>query len=109
MTKKYILFLLITSLILTVLLSNCTNSIFIGVPVFVYSIFPIGMTFLVIETYLYSVLFVFLLLWVTKFRMKFVFYLCIIGLFALLNIIASEFTKLDFFDVKMLLDILFKQ
>jgi hypothetical protein len=78
------------------MLLNCSNSFFVGFPVFVYSRLPLGFPFLVTETYLYAVVFTFLLLEGQRVRSKYVFYISVAILFFLLNIAAGKLTRFNF-------------
>lgn len=88
--------LLCVSLLLTVVLLNCSSAYFVGLPVFVYSVFPLGSLFLILEMFLYSALLMFALFWGRELRRRRIFYYAfVIGLFFLLNILASRVTKLN--------------
>ena len=99
--KKSICIGLVISVVTTICLLNCSNSLFVGIPIFIYSLLPVGLVFLVLETYVLSFL-LFLLVWrVSAFKRRYVFYILIIIIFFGLNILATEFTDFEL-DVNML-------
>ncbi len=72
--KKHFFIIVILSLVSTIILLNCSSYYFVGIPTFLYSIFPWGIPFLVIETFLYSVLFILIIIWGKRFKRKYLFY-----------------------------------
>lgn len=95
MKLKLIFLSLFIGAILTIFLLNCSSSYLVGFPFFIYSLFPMGKLLGIIELYLFTTIFIFLLFWVKKFRIKYIFLALIVISFFILNMIASKFTSLD--------------
>ena len=93
---KRMLLKLLLGLLLTTGMLNCSSSYLVGVPVFVYSKLPLGSLFLILETFSYITFFVFLVFWVNTFRQKYIYWLALVILFLLLNIIATRGTNFQF-------------
>lgn len=90
--KKCIYLFFFLGAVSTVILFNTSNSFFTGVPIYIYSLLPLGFMFAIILLYSYITFFIFLIYWVRKFRMKYFYQFLIVVLFFLLNIIAEQYT-----------------
>ena len=96
MIPQRVFFLIILiSIFVTAILSQCSNSYLIGAPLFLYTVFPYGSLFLILALYLYVSLIIFSLLMVKKNPKRYLLQGFIIAIFLLLNILASKMTKLD--------------
>ena len=93
--KKIIFLGLFLGIVLTGLILNSPHSYINGVPVLIYSLLPLGMLFLIVEAYLYVNLFVFLSLWVGKFKRKYAYWVLLVAVYFSLNMLAAKFTNLE--------------
>ena len=95
MTIKKVLAKCLIGAVLTTVLLNCSSSLLVGFPVFIYSIFSWGMFFLVVEMFVYLTTYVFLFFEIQGRGLPKICYLILIAIFLIINVIAEKFTHLS--------------
>lgn len=66
-----------------------------GFPVFLYTIFPWGMGFLILETFLFNMFFIFSLLRVKNYKFKYLFFIIIILIYLLINALFYDYADIQ--------------
>jgi hypothetical protein len=98
MRQKIIILYFCISLLATFLVLNSTSLYCCGVPLLIYSTWPLGNIFLLLATYTYVTFFSLSAFLVRKSKKKIFYWLLIVSLFFVFNIIASKFFYIELSD-----------